>query len=72
MTKTEALKHFGSGPGAQRRLAEALGISAPAVSQWPEERIPELRALQIERLLALRSIGLMSSPNDAAVAAAPQ
>lgn len=45
MKKSAALMHFGSAT----RVADALGISQAAVSQWPEE-IPELRAYQIERI----------------------
>ena len=33
MTKQEAIELFG---GGQRALAEALGISRSAVSQWPK------------------------------------
>lgn len=38
-------KHF----GGQRALAEVLGVSVPAVSQWKEGGIPAFRAAQIER-----------------------
>ena len=34
MTKQEAIELFG---GGHRALAEALGISRSAVSQWPQE-----------------------------------
>lgn len=33
MTKSDAVKMFG---GTQTKLAEALGISKSAVSQWPD------------------------------------
>lgn len=36
--------------GARRRIAEALGVTEPAVAQWIEAgEIPELRQYQIER-----------------------
>ena len=35
--------------GSKNKLATALGISAPAISQW-KERIPHGRAYQIEVL----------------------
>lgn len=38
MTKTQAIGIFGSG----RALADALGITPPAVYQWPEELTPRL------------------------------
>lgn len=44
MTKDEAIAYFGT----QVKLAEALGISQAAVSQWRE--VPRLRQYQIERL----------------------
>lgn len=47
MNKSEALAHFVTG----RALAEALGISQPSVSMWPEQ-IPELRQLQLEQITA--------------------
>lgn len=51
MTKTEALSHFGDDtvPIAAKvaACAEFLGISKQAIYMWPEEEIPELRALQI-------------------------
>lgn len=34
MTKSEVLKLFG---GSVTRAADALGITHPAVSQWPDE-----------------------------------
>lgn len=46
MTKAEAIELFGS-PG---EVALALGITPAAVSQWPDDRIPELRELQIRAL----------------------
>jgi hypothetical protein len=45
MTKTEAIKHFGS----ISDLAKALGTTYEAVRQWGDE-IPELRQYQIEVL----------------------
>ena len=49
MRKSEAIKLFGS----QAKLAKALGISRASVSEWGPE-IPELRAFQIQELLAKR------------------
>ncbi|WP_353327607.1 Cro/CI family transcriptional regulator [Chitiniphilus shinanonensis] len=35
--KTKTVIHFfGGGRGAKARIARELGISAPAVSKWPE------------------------------------
>ncbi|HEJ1325755.1 TPA: Cro/CI family transcriptional regulator [Pseudomonas aeruginosa] len=45
MTKSDAIKHFGS----KSKLAAALGISYAAVQQWDEE-IPMLRQYEIERI----------------------
>ncbi|WP_339617224.1 Cro/CI family transcriptional regulator [uncultured Gilvimarinus sp.] len=45
MTKTEVLAHYKTG----KAVAEALGLSESAVSQWPEV-IPRLRAFELERI----------------------
>lgn len=45
MTKTDAINYFGS----QAALAEALGVSRPAISQWSEE-IPEVRQWQLRAI----------------------
>lgn len=45
MTKTQAIKHYGS----ISALARALDVTYEAVRQW-DEVIPELRQYQIERL----------------------
>jgi DNA-binding transcriptional regulator YdaS (Cro superfamily) len=50
MSKQEAVEIFGSA----RKLAESLGISEAAVSQWNDDMIPELRAFQIKAILAAR------------------
>jgi biotin operon repressor len=50
MKKSHAIALFKSGAD----LAAQLGISESAVSQWPEEAIPELRAFQIEKIVAER------------------
>ena len=42
---TQIVGHFGGTP----KLAKALGIQRQAIYQW-DRKIPELRALQIERL----------------------
>jgi DNA-binding transcriptional regulator YdaS (Cro superfamily) len=39
-------KHFGSA----KALADELGISQSAVSQWQDTGIPPTRAIEIERL----------------------
>lgn len=44
MTKSQAIKHFGS----ISALAKALGVTYEAVRQWGE--VPELRQYQIEKL----------------------
>jgi len=49
MTKKEAIEAFGSA----KALADALGITEAAVSQWGET-IPELRVYQIRCILAER------------------
>jgi predicted transcriptional regulator len=45
MKTAEVLEHYGS----QRAVAEALGISQPAVAGWGEYP-PPLRQLQLQRL----------------------
>ncbi len=47
MRKREAIEQFGSGAA----LAKALGITKQAVSQWPEEKIPEKQELRIRYVL---------------------
>lgn len=44
MTKTQAIKHFGS----VSALAKALCVTYEAVRQW--DGVPELRQYQIERI----------------------
>lgn len=44
MTKSQAIKHFGS----VTALAKALGVTYEAVRQWAD--VPELRQYQIERI----------------------
>ncbi len=44
MTKSQAIKHFGS----ITALAKALGVTYEAVRQWAD--VPELRQYQIERI----------------------
>jgi len=51
MSKTEALSLFG---GRVRALAQALGITQQAVSQWGEI-IPPLRSFQIAEIVAARA-----------------
>lgn len=45
MTKTEALSLLGC---SITQLAEKLGITSQAVTQWPEEKIPLAREYQIK------------------------
>lgn len=45
MKKSDVIKHFGS----KSAVARALGISPQAVFGWPE-KVPDLRAYQIEEL----------------------
>ena len=47
MTKNEALKIAGGSP---TELGRMLGISHNAISQWDDEKIPELREYQIREL----------------------
>jgi DNA-binding transcriptional regulator YdaS (Cro superfamily) len=42
MTKADAIKLLGGPKGQQRQLAEAVGVSDSAVSQWPETLPPRL------------------------------
>lgn len=49
MTKKEALK---VAKGSVNELGRLLGISHAAVSQWNDEKIPELRAYQIREIIA--------------------
>ncbi len=47
MTKNEALSYA---DGSVVKLASILGIEHPAVSQWNDEKIPELRAYQLREM----------------------
>ncbi|WFF38008.1 Cro/CI family transcriptional regulator [Moraxella nasibovis] len=49
MTKQEALK---VAKGSVNELGRLLGISHAAVSQWNDEKIPELRAYQVREIMA--------------------
>lgn len=48
MTKDEALQ---VADGSVNELARMLGIKHSAVSQWNEEKIPELREYQIKEII---------------------
>ncbi|WGL54468.1 MULTISPECIES: Cro/CI family transcriptional regulator [Kluyvera] len=50
MKKTKAIELVGS----KAKLAKLLNVSKGAVSQWGDE-IPELRALQLEKILRKNS-----------------
>lgn len=47
----DAFREALSVPGPARRLAEALGITRQAISQWP--RVPADRVLDVERILGV-------------------
>ncbi|MEK6203301.1 MAG: Cro/CI family transcriptional regulator [Psychrobacter sp.] len=51
MTKDEALQ---VADGSVNELARMLGIRHSAVSQWSDERIPELREYQIKEIIDKR------------------
>ena len=51
MKKAEAIELAGS----KAKLARLLKVSQGAVSQWGEE-IPELRALQLEKILEQKNV----------------
>lgn len=42
MKKSDALKLLGGPEGLQKTLAEAVGVSESAVSQWPEQLPPRI------------------------------
>lgn len=56
MKKTEVLNHF----KGVSKVAEALGISPGAVSQWPES-VPPLRQLQLQAITG----GALKASDDA-------
>ena len=51
MTKDEALQ---VADGSVNELARMLGIRHSAVSQWSDEKIPELREYQIKEIIDKR------------------
>jgi len=55
-------EHFGSA----KALADELGISQSAVSQWQETGIPPTRAIEIERLTGgkIKAIEIMGYTNN--------
>jgi len=60
MTKSEALSYFGSAV----ELAGKLGIYPSAISQWPDEQIPQLREYQIKELVIARSRRQKKDPSQ--------
>ena len=46
MKKSEVLEHFGT----MEKVAEALGITRMAVSQWPGDHVPMRRQYELERV----------------------
>lgn len=62
MKKSHALSQFGDpeSPAAVAACAEALKISRQAIYMWggPDDEIPELRALQIEKIVEGRAIDM--------------
>ena len=61
MKKTEAIKLF----GGLSELAEALGITTQAISQWGDD-VPQLRVYQINEIIALRKAKASNGGDDAA------
>lgn len=49
MRTETAINHFGPGRGAKIRIAEALGISSGAISQWGDV-VPEGQAYKLQAL----------------------
>lgn len=58
MKKTEAIEAFGTATA----LADALGITIGAVSQWGDD-VPELRVYQIREVLRHRAENAEASDN---------
>jgi DNA-binding transcriptional regulator YdaS (Cro superfamily) len=52
--------------GAARAVAQRLGISQAAVSQWRQRGIPEARAKEVEAALEdhMRKVGLPLAPQQ--------
>ncbi len=63
MKKRDAISHFGT----QKKLADALGISQPAVALWGDD-VPQLQAYRLEKLTQgkLKADEDLASPNQAA------
>ncbi|MGE6480757.1 Cro/CI family transcriptional regulator [Psychrobacter namhaensis] len=59
MTKSEALEVAG---GSVNELARMLGIKHPAISQWDDKQIPELREYQIKDLINERNAQKKEEP----------
>lgn len=62
MTKQEAIDHY----GGVRSLADALGISPPAIYQWRD--VPAIRQVQLQRITrgALKANADVLKPTKAA------
>jgi len=53
--------------GSQRAIAELLGITKGAVSQWPE-RLPDLRVYQVREKIPDIDQRIAALPRDSGVA----
>lgn len=66
MKKSDVINHFGSQAAvAQVMTAAGYQISQPAISKWPE-RVPLLRAFQLERITKGALVVEDPSPKQAA------
>ena len=52
MTKSEAVKYFGS----QQAVADVLGLHKSAVSQWGDD-VPKLREYQLKEVMNNNALG---------------
>lgn len=54
MKLERAVSLIGGKKGNQRQLADALGIDKSAVSKWNPEKIPKLREMEVNEIVAKR------------------